>query len=164
MPPGAPGPVSVAGYSVVHAIQSPDPSRPCTELYGSTEKQLAQTARRGYRETALGTPQGGFPHRERRSDRIAKVDVEGSSPFTRSQACNRRPGLRLLRFWGSGWDEAGRPGHPARPADTGALPPDHLACASPTADVSYGPRLASDQRAARSGCRCLRLTSRRRGQ
>ena len=97
MPPGAPSPVPT-GYSVVHAIQSPDSLAPCTELYGSTEKQLAQTARRGYRETALGTPQGGFPHRERRSDRIAKVDVEGSSPFTRSQACNRGQRPRLLRF------------------------------------------------------------------
>jgi hypothetical protein len=32
----------------------------------------------------LGTPQGGFSLREKQSDRIAKVAVEGSSPFTRS--------------------------------------------------------------------------------
>jgi hypothetical protein len=76
------------------------PPHPCTELYGSTEKQLAQTERRRYRETALGTPQGGFPLREKQSDRIAKVDVEGSSPFTRSQACNRGQRPRLLRFCG----------------------------------------------------------------
>jgi hypothetical protein len=138
MPPGAPRPHP---HRLLRRTRKPKlaPIDPCTELYGSTEEQLAQTARRGYRGNALGSPQGGFPLRERHPDRIAKVDVEGSSPFTRSQACNRRPGLRLLRFWGSGWDEAGRPGPPARPADTGALPPDHLACASPTADVSYVP-------------------------
>jgi len=52
--------------------------------YGSTAQPLAHSTHRGYPDSALGTPQGGFSPRERQSDRIAKVDVEGSSPFTRS--------------------------------------------------------------------------------
>jgi hypothetical protein len=87
-----------SGYRCVHAGPSPRPPARRTELYGSTEKQLAQTARRGYRETALGTPQGGFPHRGKQSDRIAKVDVEGSSPFTRSSDPWRRLTLGVFAW------------------------------------------------------------------